>query len=285
MGGNGEPEDTGSTIIPEDDTGRNDDTGEDPGDDTGGTQLDEYPEPWHLGVQAAFGYDSGTNEIRDFTADDNGNDVVAPPTLGLRLLEQGPGSEPGPIICTIQIQQESPIQAQDLGDGAVSLGWMIDWSTAKVEHDCEDQLDPSKWGSDIEASLADAGLGVGITGEADPALREVVEAIAEANDVDFEVVFGPWMVGARIYLDALGTVHNGSQEFWYARGMEVDERFSVLWLDLNSDQAWQQNAEPPIFHAAEDLLSSGDALPTGAYLVDPGYILSWGVPLDELLFP
>jgi len=270
-------EDTGSTI-PLDDTGREDDTGE----DTGSTST-LYPEPWFLVAGAGFGYDAGTNEIREFTTDDNGAAMLAPPTLMLQLWEEGTGI-PGPVICTILIRQESPVQANDLGDSAVRLGWMVDWGAASVEHDCEGKLDPAKWGTDLGESLADAGLGVGITGPADESLRATAQNQAEANDLDFEALYAPWMVGARMYLHSLGTAHNGSQEFWYARGMQVDADFGVLWNDLNSDLMWQQDVEPPAFIPAEDLLA-GETLPTGAYLVDPAYLLNWGGPLDETLLP
>ncbi|MBW1877433.1 MAG: hypothetical protein JRI25_02365 [Deltaproteobacteria bacterium] len=280
-GGNVQFDDTGGTSHLDDTGEPRDDTGG--GEDTSPTHA-EYPVPWHMAAAAVFGYDTTSNEIRSYNVDDNGVGGLMHPTVLVQFMEQG-GLQPGPVICTILIRQESPSFATDLGDAAVSLGWMVDWTKTTVEHDCEGKLDPEHWGTDLEASLADVGIGVGITGTADANLIAAAQAQAEANDLDFEALYASWMVGARFYLEALGTVENGANEFWYARGMQVDSSFNVLWNDLNSDQMWQQAAEPAVFHPAENLLSPDGNLPSGAYLVDPGFVLAFGAPLHELLFP
>lgn len=255
------------------------------GDDTGDTQDTQdtqdtsptYLQPYWFQFAFFFGYhvDSGQSidQFVTYQADDNGTTAVQDPAAVLVMFEDDAGAL-GDEVCTVIVQQAGPITPGSLNDSAVKKGFLFDWDTATIQHDCDGLVDPALWGEDISASLKTVDWGVGLTGLASADVKS-----DWLDLVDDDENWTDYMAGARPYLSTTGTFKNSSGEFYFARGTAMDTDTTpptLLFDDVNSNGFWEQDEEG-IYLLATDV-AAGPV--TGGYVVSSPYVLNFGETLD-----
>ncbi len=246
--------------------------------DTGTTNT--YVDPFWFQAVYFFGYHNDAGESIDefvsYQANANGTPVVQDLAVVLILLEDDAGSL-GDEVCSIMVTQAGPVAPTALNDVAVKKGFVFDWDTATIEHDCDGLLDPAKWGADFPEGLKSVAWGVGLTGTVDATTR--TEWLAEVED---STQWDGHMSGARPYFGTTGTIKSSTREYYFARATEVDTTTdppTAQFNDVNDNGAWEQG-ESGIYLSGADIAA---APASGAYLISSPYVLNFDRSLDEVL--
>lgn len=267
---NGEaPTDTGST---------NDDTGN---DDT----SSRYLYPTVLQMQGGFAYvkvvdndvpANNVDEMQSYQVPLATGTAVLDPFL-LVTLNEVIGSGPSAtleVTCEILIRQAGPIAPGTLNDGAVTKGFLFDWTSATIEHDCDGLLDPAAYGDDLTASFKTVTYGLGISGAVAANLATTIESQVDAAGGDYDADWKPYLFGARPYLSTTGALANGANEFFFATASEIDTTTTpatLKFVDANANDLLEDNEETVPLLAA-DIVASGPV--TGAYSIQGGVSFS-----------
>jgi len=247
-----------------------------------------YMDPWWFQMAFWFAIDDegASTAIDSYAIDEDLTDATAGDIQDVAvivfMLEDDGSGGLGDEVCDILVTQPGPItptalQGSSGTDGAVTVGFKFDWSSATIDHTCDGLLDPALWGEDLEASLATVDWGVGLTGAVNADVADSWEGLVD----DFADNWDGKMVGARPFLSTSGTFVSSGDEFYFARAAALDtstDPFTMRFDDQNSNSIWDET-EPAQYLLAADALNGP---PTAAYFVTSPYVLNFGVTLDQI---
>lgn len=279
-------EDTGPYY----DTDRPDDT--EPGGEDTDVQI-EYPEPYGMLLLAEAAWDPAEGMFTSWVIPD-GAGTRADPYVRVVLFSEAPDPSE---LCQFTVEfpplpavdgDGNPDHTGGLGDPAVHLGVQF-WPNEGqiVMNTCRDVLDPRVWGEDryeLLDRLSTVKWGLGITGALGEAEAQTVQQIAADRGESYATDYEPWVVGARLWLENSGTVHQDGTEFWFARAVATEASEGgprMSFDDLDADGVRDPD-EPWAWIPRDDIMTTTP--PAGLYVIEPVYLMSSGVPLREVLF-